>query len=302
MYLKIKRYAYLFFNKWWFAKLVKLPILTFILPVLTSFYYAALDIFGDDWVWIKDHREIHETIFTLLFVATMFVVLFRAIAEQYSIRLNKQKEEVSRNLLKIFNSLVTKKKRRFFEEAANIRPSADCFKRVTKPDEQLKAIFDSTIDAITTIFNVNPANLTLTIIEGNNEENKWWYALQSDHQTRLTSPKKLMENVSTARYCFDLGQSLFIPDMRKGIKDNVFLSSDRSKSNKEFGSIFCKPVVVKVEERVFKYVFTICLYGELLCTPDNEEESRVCEEFFNEISDRVELELYLRSIKKFRYS
>jgi hypothetical protein len=111
-----------------------------------------------------------------------------------------------------------------------------------------------------------------------------------------------MENNSTARYCLDNGQSLFIADMRKGIKNEVFFSSDRSRSQKDYGSIFCKPVVVKVGNREFKYVFTICLYGELICAPHSEEETRVCEEFFVEISDRVELELHLKSIKKFRYS
>ena len=231
----------------------------------------------------------------------MFVVAFKALYEIFSRNIDRKKEEALKNLIKIFNNLVASKKRRFYEEAAGILPNADCFKRITKPDEQLKSIFDATIEAVATIFDVNRLNLTITIIEGD-EHGKWWYALRSNNQTRLTPAKKLMENNSTARYCLDNGQSLFIADMRKGIKNEVFFSSDRSRSQKDYGSIFCKPVVVKVGNREFKYVFTICLYGELICAPHSEEETRVCEEFFVEISDRVELELHLKSIKKFRYS
>lgn len=298
---KIKRFTYLFFAKSWFAKLLRNPVLTLVLPALISFYYLALDVWGNDWSWISNYRQLHEYIFGLLFIMTMFVVAFKALYEIFSRNIDRKKEEALKNLIKIFNSLVASKKRRFYEEAANILPNADCFKRITKPDEQLKSIFDATIEAVATIFDVNRLNLTVTIIEGD-EHGKWWYALQSNNQTRLTPAKKLMENNSTARYCLDNGQSLFIPDMRKGIKNEVFFSSDRSSSQKNYGSIFCKPVIVKVGNREFKYVFTICLYGELICAPHSEEETRVCEEFFVEISDRVELELHLKSIKKFRYS
>ncbi|WP_413500933.1 hypothetical protein [Psychrobacter maritimus] len=298
---KIKRFTYLFFAKSWFAKLLRNPVLTLVLPALISFYYLALDVWGDDWSWIANYRQLHEYIFGLLFITTMFVVAFKALYEIFSRNIDRKKEEALKNLIKIFNNLVASKKRRFYEEAAGILPNADCFKKITKPDEQLKSIFDATIEAVATIFDVNRLNLTITIIEGD-EHGKWWYALRSNNQTRLTPAKKLMENNSTARYCLDNGQSLFIADMRKGIKNEVFFSSDRSRSQKDYGSIFCKPVVVKVGNREFKYVFTICLYGELICAPHSEEETRVCEEFFVEISDRVELELHLKSIKKFRYS
>jgi len=297
---KIKQLTYLFFTKSWFAKQLRNPVLTLVLPALISFYYLALDVWGEDWSWISKYRPIHEYIFSFLFIITMLVVFFKALYELFSKEIDRKREEVLRSLIKIFNSLVASKKRRFYEEAANILPKADCFKRITKPDEQLKSIFDATIEAVVTIFDVNRLNLTLTIIEGD-ESGKWWYFLRSNNQTNLTPARKLMDNNSTARYCSESGESLFIADMRKGIKNEVFFSSDRSKSQNDYGSIFCKPVTVLVGNKRYKYIFTICLYGELICAPHIEEECRVCEEFFVEISDRVELELHLKSIKDFRY-
>lgn len=45
---------------------------------------------------------------------------------------------------------------------------------------------------------------------------------------------------------------------------------------------------------------TVVVYGQFICTPYDEAECRACEELLDEISDRVELELYLHSMKSFK--
>ena len=108
-----------------------------------------------------------------------------------------------------------------------------------------------------------------------------------------------MNQASTAKHCFTTGESIFISDIRKGVKENIFFESVRSKKNK-IGSIYCKPIRIEVNNKTYVYIFTIAIYGEFFCTPYDEDECKICEEILDEISDRVELELYLFSMKKFR--
>ena len=108
-----------------------------------------------------------------------------------------------------------------------------------------------------------------------------------------------MMGSSTAKYAFESGDSIFIPDIRKGIKEEVFYSSDRSNKS-DIGSIFCKPVRISVGKREYIYIFTIAVFGQYLCSPYDEEECRACEKILDEVADRVELELYLNSMKDFQ--
>ena len=52
----------------------------------------------------------------------------------------------------------------------------------------------------------------------------------------------------------------------------------------------------------YVYIFTIAVYGEFLCTPYDEEEYKACEKLLDEVADRVELELYLHSLKTYKTS
>ncbi len=42
------------------------------------------------------------------------------------------------------------------------------------------------------------------------------------------------------------------------------------------------------------------IYGEIICTPYDLEECKATEKIFDQISDRIELELYLHSMRKYR--
>src|SRR5690625_663249 len=79
----------------------------------------------------------------------------------------------------------------------------------------------------------------------------------------------------------------------------LFLESSRSKVS-EIGSIFCKPVRIQVGTIEYVYIFTIAVFGQHICTPYDEDECIACEKILDEVADRVELELYLFSIKQYR--
>lgn len=108
-----------------------------------------------------------------------------------------------------------------------------------------------------------------------------------------------MEGNSTAKFCYQTGQSIFIADLRKGVKEGIFHESDRY-NRKKSGSIYCRPVRVEIDNTSYVYIFTMVVYGELLCIPYDRDECKATERIMDEITDRIELELFLHSIKEYK--
>lgn len=275
------------------------PVLSMVIPPIVMLYYGTLDIWGDDWSWIKNYKDFHEFVFTLLAAFTFLVLFIKGISETFKGAVTKKYELLTESLIAFFNGLVKKKRDRFYHKAKSLKFREDAFKRITQPIDQLEHVLDGTKKFLVDGLEIDQKNIGITIIQGNPSENKWWYELKCDSQKQHTRARDLMNGESTAKYCFDHGDSLFIPDLRKGIKEGVFFESSRSKKTGK-GSIFCKPVRVTVSNIDYVYIFTIAVYGQYLCTPYDEIECRACEKILDEVADRVELELYLHSMKQFR--
>ena len=270
-----------------------------IIPPLIVLYYGTLDIWGNDWSIIKEHKDIHEFIFTAFASLTIIILFIKGISEQFKGSVLKKYQNILESTVVFFNDLVKKKKDRFYQKAKNIKPNSDIFKIITQPEDQLEFVLDGTKKLLNNGFDIQPKNIGITIIQGNLSQKKWWYQFKCDSQKQHTRAKMIMEGDSTAKYCYETGDSIFIPDIRKGIKEKLFLPSDRT-NKAEYGSIFCKPVRINVNSVDFIYIFTIMIYGEFLCTPYNEDECKACERLLDEVADRVELELYLYSMKTFK--
>ena len=277
------------------------PALSLVIPPLVGLYYGTLDIWGDDWSWVKDKKDIHEVIFTTLAAFTILVLFVKGMAETAKGQVAKKYKVLIESMILFFNGLVKKKKDRFYNKAKSIRPTADVFKIITQPKDQLEFVLDGLKTFLISGFGIDAKNIGITIIQGDPLANKWWYEIKCDTQKQHTRPKDLMNGSSTAKYALETGDSVFIPDIRKGVKEGVFVNSERSNKS-EVGSIFCKPVRITVNHTEYVYLFTIAVFGQYLCTPYDEEECRACEKILDEVADRVELELYLNSIKRFRES
>lgn len=277
------------------------PALSMVIPPIVALYYGALDIWGDDWSWIKDNKEAHEVVFSILAAFTILILFIKGISEAGKGAVYRRYNHLMESMLLFFNGLVKKKKDRFYNKAKHLKPTGDVFNLITQPIDQLEHVLDGTKSFLINGFEIKPKNVGITIIQGNPQTKKWWYALKCDTQKQHTKAKDLMEGKSTAKYCYDNGDSVFIPDIRKGIKEGVFFESERS-SKSEVGSIFCKPVRISVNNTEFVYIFTIAIFGQYLCTPYDEDECKACEKILDEVADRVELELYLYSMKQYRQS
>ncbi|MDC8829728.1 hypothetical protein [Alteromonas gilva] len=295
----MKKILYLVFVNNRVIKLIGHPALGIVIPPLVGLYYGILDIWGDDWGWISENKETHELIFSTLAAFTVLTLFLKAIAETSRSEVNKRYTVLLESMLDFFNTLVKKKRDRFFNKAKHLKPNGDLFKAITHPKDQLEHVLDGTKKFLTTGLGVDSKNVGITIIQGDPSIGKWWYELKCDMQKQHTKAKVLMEGESTAAHCYSSGDSIFIPDIRKGQKEKVFLESDRS-SKTGLGSIFCKPVRIKINGLEFVYIFTIAVYAQNLCSPYDEDECRACEKILDEIADRVELELYLHSMRQFR--
>ncbi|EJC1078519.1 hypothetical protein Q6U62_004604 [Vibrio parahaemolyticus] len=273
--------------------------LSTIIPPVVGLYYGTLDIWGDDWDIVKNYKEIHETIFAILATATILLLFIKGISDGCKGAVTKRYRILSDSLIFFSNDLVKKKKDRYHHAARTLTPKGDTFKNIVQPKDQLTHALDSVRKLLIEGFDINTKNIGITIIQGNPNDDRWWYMLKCNSQKQHTKPKDLMNSASTAKYCYESGDSIFIPDMRKGLKEGAFLDSDRSKKVQK-GSIFCKPVRVNVGNVDYVYIFTIAIYGQFLCIPYDEDECIACEKILDEIADRIELELYLYSMKQFK--
>lgn len=297
---KLKKGLYIFFVKNRVVELLSHPFLSITVPPIIALYYGTLDIWGDNWPWIKDYQLVHEAVFTVLAAFTVLVLFLKGIAQTAQSQVTERYSELTKALIQFFNGLVKKKKDRYHAKARELKPKTDIFKKITQAHDQLEFVLDGTKTLLINGLGIEQKNIGITIIQGNPEENRWWYAFQCDKQRQHTRPREIMNAESTAKYCFATGDSLFVPDIRKGLKEGAFMQTERSQSVNEIGSIFCKPVRIHVENVEYVYIFTIAVFGQHLCTPYDPDESIACEKILDEVGDRVELELYLHSMKQYQ--
>lgn len=277
------------------------PALGIIVPPVIGLYYGTLDVWGDEWHIVKDYKHIHEFIFTISASFTVLVLFLRAVSQALQGQIQSKYQGILQATMIFINEVVKKKKDRFHKNAKDIRPKADIFKAITQPQDQLEFLLDGTRRLLRDAFGIEYKNVEITIIQGSTTEGKWWYLNQTEKQRQHTKAKEIIDGKSTAKYCLDTGDSILVPDIRKGEKEEVFLPSDRSKKA-QLGSIYCKPVRVNVGNKEYVYVFTVCVYGELICTPYDIVECKACERLLDEVAERVELELCLHSMKSFKES
>ena len=275
------------------------PFLSIVVPPIVALYYGTLDIWGDEWGIIKDHESTHQLVFTVLASFTILILFIKGVSEQFKGAVSTRYHKILQSLVVFFNELVKKKRDRFYKKAKSIKPRVDIFKNITHPKDQIEFVLDGTKRLLENAFEIEPKNVAITVIQGNELSDKWWYEFKCDTQKQHTKAKDIMTGESTARYCFETGESIFIPDIRKGMQEKAFLTSRRSKKS-PYGSIYCKPVRIKVSDIEYTYIFTIVVYTQFICTPYDVDECKACERLLDEVADRVELELYLHSMKSYK--
>ena len=280
-------------------KILQQPWLSSSSVIFTRLYYGTLDIWGDDWKWISEHKDVHGYIYSTLMVLTIFFVVFKCVVDLKEEKVKKDKEELLKKFLIFIKNVVHAKRARFFDRVARIEPNKrfNFFDEITHPKDQIRFIMTQVVDFLE-FYGVNRSHVEMTVLGTTSDSNLWEYALVLDRQKQYTDPNTIMANNSLARKVIDSGESTFISALNEGVKQNLFYKSNRSNGAQNIGSIYCKPVTLKIQDKTYKYVFTLVSYGTYLCSPNDQQEANEFATLLDEIGDRVELELYLLAMKQ----
>lgn len=288
-------------------RIVKTPWLNSALAILLGLYYGTLDIWGDEWSIIKDYLPLHSAFYIILMLLTLISIVVKCFIE---VRDEKEKEkleniklareELLKDFLYLIKNIVSQKKNRFYDRVikiSNDRQRINFFDEITHPKDQIRQIMTQ-VEIFLKKYGVPANHIEMTVIGSNTKDPNWEYLVKSDRQRKYTNANIIMNGNSLARKVMEGGQSLFVSDLKAGIGQNAFLKSERSDNVDNTGSIYCKPVTLKIQQNTYKYVFTLVSYGTYLCSPSDQQEANEFLTLLDEIGDRVELELYLLAMKQ----
>lgn len=274
------------------------------LAILLGLYYGTLDIWGDDWQWIADYKGTHSVVYSILVLATVISVVIKARLDHITEKNQYEERLILNKFISTVRNIVDTKRTRFYDKASNLdknKKHIRFFDEITHPDEQIKHIMSQSREFFN-FYGVERSQIEMTVLGSikNNEDNneKWEYVIQSDRQREHSDPNIIMNGNSLAKKAIDSGQSTFLAELKEGINQQKFFESNRSKEADNVGSIYCKPVTIKIQEITYRYVFSIVSYGTYLCSPTNTVEAEQIAKILDEFGDRVELELYLFAMKR----
>lgn len=287
-----------------FEPVFNIPWLSSLLSIFLLLYYTTLDIWGDEWDWIALNKEIHGNFYKFLIAVTVISVLLKAYYDHTSDKNKKENDLVLQRFIGLIRSIVTAKKNRFYEKATRLKIESrrvNFFQEITHPQDQIKFIMNQ-LSGFFEFWGISRNQLAVTLLssvakdESDNEN--WKFILKLDDQRSHTSANTLMKGNSLARKAIDNGEPIFLADLSEGISQQVFLPSERSQEYSNIGSIYCKPVTIKIQDVTYRYVFSVVSYGTYLCQPTDSTEAEQMSMILDEIGDRVELELYLSAMKQ----
>ena len=201
---------------------------------------------------------------------------------------------------------MTTKKKRFYENATRLKKQSkriNFFQEITHPKDQIQYIMNQ-LSEFFDFWGVKRNQLAVTvlssIVKDESDNENWKFLIKLDPQRRHTDPNTLMKGKSLAKKAIDSGEPMFLSDLNEGVTQDLFLQSERSQEANNVGSIYCKPVTIKIQNITYRYVFSVVSYGTYLCQPNDENEAEQMSMILDEIGDRIELELYLSAMKQHR--
>lgn len=283
----------------WLSRLVRNQILEMIVPALVGLYFLVLDVWGDDLWWVRDYQDTHKVIFGLFAGATIAILFWRGIGDFF---FGSQSEYVQglENLLYSIERIISAKIRRFQLKSREVRANTNVFTLITQPDEQIRVILEEAHGFLVGWCSVPRGIFDITVIRKNPYTGEVSFLAKANRHWEHTAPDTLLAEKSAAAKCLETGEELFIPDKRKGAKKGIYHLSERDSRSKNDGSLFCRPVTVKIGAHEEKFLITFATYGQKVCDPADQHAREAANLLFREFAKRIELELMLLSIKEGR--
>ena len=261
-----------------------------ILSILTAPYYLCLDIWGIEWKWVANYKDVHMALFIFLVGIECLGSLFVAFFSFFS----KTKKDFSSEILDCFDNVVQLKKKRFLNKLNDIAPNSNIFKIITHPYNQIQQSSMVYCNMISEIFGIEKDDVDITIIDCLNSK----FFFQNRNNMKHTDPVKILSEKSAALYCKNRGIPIYISDKEKGEKNGAYYMSDSDRT-KLPGSAFCYPVFVKGKIISAEYIITISTYGKKFSDSPFAIDRELTEKILKNIAERIELELELNTIRGF---
>ncbi|TKB58358.1 hypothetical protein [Ferrimonas aestuarii] len=270
------------------------------IPGLCGFYFLCLDVWGDDWDLIKNHKETHELIFSLLMIGAAIVIFFRSMSDYFEEESEKKKTSFSEFFTMITAKIVSEKLKRFKQSATTISKNGDTFKSITKPRDQINIILGEIDNLLYNVFDVKKSGVCTTIMRKDPKTENWHYIFNTNNSWKHTKASTLIDNRSTASESLHRGESIFHASKEESSKKGLYYLSDRDKRTGD-GSVFCYPAVITNPDYSDEFVISIVTYGKRLCRPHDEVLEDAIDEILTNLCSRIELELTLFSIYDWKF-
>jgi|GEM_PF-792053 len=291
-----KLLRYLFYSNS-LVNLARKEFLTVVIPIITTTYFVALDIWGEKWNLFTAHPDAHEYIFFALAGLTIISLICKGIADRIESNAHFNHQNITERFTLLTSRLVKQKLDRFKEAAQNIDYQQDIFHQITLPNLQINLALTEIVDLMHTKFGVRENELCITIMKEDPTTKSWRFTYQTNKSWKHTSPQNLIRQNSTAKQCLDSGEPIFHADKQYAAKKSQYLLSKRDTTKGKVGSVFCYPAYTRSKDHQSRFVISIVTYGKMLCAPSDTEQCDAIELIFSDICRRIDLELTLESIK-----
>lgn len=269
--------------------------ITIILPWITGSYYAILDVWGEDWDWVKDHIAIHERVFIgCLAVSLLSQFLGKVIPGPQNLESDQDARQIMSEFIGTVGAIVQAKLERFRSKLGDIRHHSDKFKHITKPGEQVSIIAMLTSRFLQSVYGLQEDQVDITILKRRGGGG-WAYMFKLQSWAH-SDPNDLMGKSSAAVRSLERCEPIFLADKVKAASNNLFFLSDRDKRRK-CGSAYIYPVSLVAEGTSVQYVVSIVTYAKQFCADYDIASCEATEAFLREICRRLEIELCLDTIR-----
>ena len=277
-------------TKHWFIKIV--------FPVLMLGYFGLLDYFPDI-EWISKYKEVHFKIFGVFVLLECIARILDYARERCEESVTARRKSTVVELLAAVSEIVQTKVTRFREALPRIG-SRSPFNVITQPIDQMNAIATRIEDLFKKLGAIPDDCLDVTILRSaDGVAWEWVFGFQRNY--RRPEAKILMEESSrsTAKLAYESGNEQFFASKQQAeaARNYQFGERDRQKGD---GSIYCKPVKIKVPDRDENFIVTFTSYGTKLCDPFDDASTSVWQMICREFARRIELELVLFCMKDWK--
>jgi len=266
------------------------------LPLISGAYLAALDLWKDDWELFSAHESLHRFLFWIAILLPFSILFLKSFVKKPKRFESPQAtNEILIDFIKSIAAIVSEKADRFRNATPNIRPKADKFAHITKPEDQIPFICRIMVNFVCTQYDLKPDQIDVSILQEMQPEQWEYYYCHHPNWNRLPAAD-LMHNSSAAQACLESGEIEFHPDKVKSASKHEYVLTKRDR-NRGDGSAFVYPVNVRLSDREVRSVICVITYGRQLCHEHEKNDSEFTKKILTEFCNRIELELRLDAIK-----